>query len=124
MKEDTTMAKNLKNDLQAVNKGLKTLAEKVEKMIAAADKPDKPKAARKTPAKKVVVKKPSAPKSKGKVTAADTVLTIINRRKRGIDTAALMEKTGFNQKKVANIVFKLRKLGKIKSEPKGVYLKA
>jgi len=118
------MVKNLKNDLQAVNKGLKALAEKVEKMIAAADKLDKPKAARKTPAKKVFVKKPSAPKSPGKVTAADTVLTIINRRKRGIDTAALMEKTGFNQKKVANIVFKLRKQGNIKSESKGVYLKA
>ncbi len=118
------MVKNLKNDLQAVNKGLKTLAEKVEKMITAADKLDKPKAARKTPAKKAFVKKPSAPKSPGKVTAGDTVLTIINRRKKGIDTAALMEKTGFNQKKVANIVFNLRKQGKIKSERKGVYLKA
>jgi hypothetical protein len=38
--------------------------------------------------------------------------------------AALMEKTGYNQKKIANLVFKLRKQGKIKSVAKGVYVKA
>jgi hypothetical protein len=35
-----------------------------------------------------------------------------------------MDKTGYNQKKVANLVFKLRKQGKIKSVVKGVYVKA
>ena len=35
-----------------------------------------------------------------------------------------MEKTGYNQKKIANLVFKLRKQGKIKSVGKGVYVKA
>ena len=58
------------------------------------------------------------------MTAADTVLGIIKRSKKGIATAALMEKTGYNQKKVTNIVFKLRKQGKIKNEGKGVYVKA
>jgi len=58
------------------------------------------------------------------VTAADTVLGIIKRSKKGVDTAALMEKTGYNQKKIANIVFKLKKQGKIKSDSKGVYVKA
>jgi len=48
----------------------------------------------------------------------------IKRSKKGIATAALMEKTGYNQKKVTNIVFKLRKQGKIKNEGKGVYVKA
>ena len=58
------------------------------------------------------------------MTAADTVLGVIKRSKKGIETAALMEKTGYNQKKVANIVFKLRKQRKIKNEGKGVYVKA
>jgi len=119
------MAMDLKKDLHAVNKGLTELGKKLGKIIAAVDKLVKPKAAlSKPPKKKVAVKKPSAAKSAGKVTAADTVLGIVKRSKKGIDTAALMEKTGYNQKKVTNIVFKLRKQGKIKNEGKGVYVKA
>jgi hypothetical protein len=41
----------------------------------------------------------------------------------GVDGATLAKKTGFDNKKVANIVFKLRKMGKIKSVSKGVYAK-
>jgi len=122
--EETIMAMSLKKDLQAVNKGLMELGKKVEKMIAAVDTVEKPKAAPAKPAKKVAVKKPAGEKSTGKVTAADTVLAIVKRSKKGVDTSALMEKTGYNQKKVANIVFKLRKQGIIKSESKGVYVKA
>ena len=73
---------------------------------------------KKTPVKKAAVKK-AAP-----ATAVDTVLAIIKRSKKGVGTAALMEKTGYNQKKIANLVFKLRKQGKIKSVGKGTYVKA
>ena len=58
------------------------------------------------------------------MTAADTVLAIINRSKKGVDSANLAKKTGFDKKKVANIVFKLRKQGRVKSVSKGVYTKA
>ena len=119
MKGETIMTTNLKEDLQAVNNGLKALANNIDKMIAAVDKVEKPKAAPTKPVMKAAVKKTAQ-----KATAADTVLGIIKRSKKGIDTAALMEKTGYDQKKVANIVFKLRKQGKIKSESKGVYVKA
>ena len=123
-KGEDKMKMNLKKDLQAVSKELNTLSKKIEKMIVAVDKLEKPKAAPVKPAKKVAVKKPASKKSAGEVTAADTVLGVIKRSKKGIETAALMEKTGYNQKKVANIVFKLRKQRKIKNEGKGVYVKA
>jgi predicted transcriptional regulator of viral defense system len=35
--------------------------------------------------------------------------------------AMLREKTGFESKKIANILFKLKKQGRIKSVGKGVY---
>jgi len=73
---------------------------------------------KKTPVKKAAVKN-AAP-----VTAVDTVLAIIKRSKKGVGTAALMEKTGYNQKKISNLVYKLKKQGKIKSFRKGVYVKA
>ena len=133
------MAKNLKKDLQVVNKELKALSKKVEKVIVAVDKLEKAKAvkakpvrktvakpARKTvakPVRKIAVKKPAAKKT-AQLSAVDTALGFIKRSKKGVSTAALMEKTGFDQKKVYNIIYKLNKLGKIKSVGKGVYVKA
>ena len=121
--------KNLKKDLQAVAKALKGLAVKVEKIQKQVEKLDKPKAkakvskkapARKAPAKRVAAKKAAAKKP---ATAVDTVLKIINSSKKGAGTAALMKKTGFNQRKIHNAIYKLKKQGKVKSVGKDVYLK-
>jgi len=125
-KEKIKMTKKLKKDLQAISKELQVLADKIERWLKMLDKYEKPKAKKKPkakPAKAKAVKKTPVKKAKP-ATAADTVLAIINRYKKGVGTAALMEKTGYNQKKIANLVFKLRKQGKIKSVDKGVYLKA
>ena len=122
---------NLKKNLQSVNKELKALAKKVDGIIIAIDKLEKPKAAKKPKVKPVKAKtvkktpaKKPAPKKAARATAVDTVLAIIRRSKKGVGTAVLKEKTGYNQKKIANLVFTLGKQGKIKSVDKGVYLKA
>ena len=126
--------KKLKKDLEAISKTLNGLVQKVQQLqeqIGEETKPTKkPKAkvAKKAPARKGDAKKAApkkaVPKKAKPATAVDTVFTIIKRYKKGIDTAALMEKTGYNQKKIANLVFKLRKQGKIKTSAKGVYVKA
>jgi hypothetical protein len=130
---ETEMTK-LKKDLEAILKTLNGLAQKVEKLqelIAEETKPTKkPKAkvAKKAPVKKAAAKKTApkkAPVKKAKpATAVDTVLAIIKKYKKGVGMAALMEKTGYNQKKISNLVFKLKKQGKIKIVAKGVYVKA
>jgi hypothetical protein len=51
-------------------------------------------------------------------------LDSIKKDKAVLDSATLSDKTGYDAKKIANIVFKLRKLGKIKSVGRGVYAKA
>ena len=126
---------NLKKNLQSVTKALNALVKKVDQIVVAVGKLEKskvtkkPKAktvkakpAKKTVAKKVAVKKPAA-KKPGQLTAVDTVLGFIERSEKGIDTAALMKNTGFNEKKIHNIVYKLKKQGRVKSEGKGVYVK-
>ncbi len=133
------MTKKLKKDLQAMSKALNELVQKVEKMQQQIDKKTHPakkpkaqaakaKAVKKAPIKKVAAKKAAPKKATSKkvapATTADTVLAIIKRSKKGVGTAALMEKTGYNQKKIYNLVYKLRKQGKIKSVGNGVYLKA
>ena len=114
-----------KKDLQVISKELKVLADKTERWLKMLDKYEKPKAQavkakamKKTPAKKVAVKKAKP------ATAVDTILAIIKRSKKGAGTAALMEKTGYNQKKMSNPIYKLRKQIRIESVGKGVYLKA
>jgi len=68
--------------------------------------------------------KKAAAKKTGEVSATDTVLGFIKRSKKGVGTAALVEKTGFNEKKIRNIVYKLKKQGKIMAKEKGIYVKA
>jgi predicted Rossmann fold nucleotide-binding protein DprA/Smf involved in DNA uptake len=126
--------KKLNKDLEAISKALNVLAQKVEKLqeqIVEGPEPTKrpkakavkKKAVKKAPARKVAAKKAVPKKAKPK-TAADTVLAIIKKSKKSVGMAALMEKTGYNQKKISNLVYKLGKQGKIKSVSKGVYVKA
>jgi len=112
------MNKELQNELKAISKKIMLLAKSVEKMIATISKAEMSK-----PTRKAVAKKPATRKST-KPTAGDTIFGIIKRSKKGIDTTALMKKTGFNAKKIQNNIFKLKKQGKIKSEIKGIYLLA
>ena len=57
------------------------------------------------------------------MTATDQILRIIKRSKKGVNIAAIKKRTGFNDKKIHNIIYKLKKQGKIQSISKGVYLK-
>ena len=111
------MAMNLKNELKAVEKQLQALTKKVEKMLAAVETTEKPKAAQKAPAK--------APAKKTNTSSAiDAVIGVIKRSKKAIDIETLKTKTGLQGQKLHNIVYILKKQGKIKSAGKGVYVKA
>jgi hypothetical protein len=111
--------KQLKRDLDSVLKSLKTLTQKVEKIQSQVRSIEKPKTPKVVKAKKAVAKNPGKEKS-----AYNTMLEIINGSKKGITVEQLTAKTGFNKKKIANLIFKARKQGKVKNEERGVYLKA
>ena len=120
----------LKKDLQFVIKNLKILTKKAEVMARkldrlekAAEKKAKAKPRAKVKKVKKAVPKKAVGKKAKKVTATDKVLAIINKSKKGVNTATLKQKTGFNEIKVRNIVFRLKKQKRISSKPKGVYIK-
>ena len=111
MKKDiTAIGKKLEKLITAVEKSEKATPNKTSKAKAVKAKPVKKPA--KTPAKKKAVK----------ATATDQVLKIINKSKKGVDTATLIKKTGFDQKKVRNILQRTFKQGKIKRADKGIYV--
>ena len=113
--------KNLKKDLQSVSKELKALANKTEKIMNAVAKLEK--AQVKTKAKAKPTKKPRAKKPAAKK-ATEQVVNIIKRSKKAVDVPTLMKKTGFEDKKIRNILNRASKQGKIKRAGRGVYVGA
>jgi len=135
MKEIEKILKTVSDGLKLASQGILSLAEKVNeaakamgtnektavKRTAAAGKPktkSKTSNKGKTVVKTIRTKKTAGVQSK---TAIDTVFDIIEKSGTPVGTAALREKTGFESKKIANVLFKLKKQGKIKSAGKGVY---
>jgi len=132
--------KVLKKDLKTVAKNLKSLTTKTERMAkrleklekAQAGKKPKRKAAKKRVVKKKVAKKKVAKKRVVKkkvakkavrVTAIDTVMGIIKKSSKGVDAASLRKKTGFEGRKIRDLIYRLKKQGRIKSTRKGFYVK-
>jgi len=122
----------IEKDLQAMRKEFKALEKKMEKLIAAVEKSEKSRAGQKItaksvkvkPTKKAPAKKAPAKKKTTKMTATDQVLKILKGRKRGVNVATLMKKTGFDIKKIQNILHRTYKMGKIKRVGKGSYVGA
>ncbi|MDJ0818010.1 MAG: hypothetical protein QNJ58_17495 [Desulfobacterales bacterium] len=61
-------------------------------------------------------------RGKNALTAVDIVLDTIRRSNQGINFAQIQAKTGFDEKKIRNIIFRLNKTGKIKRKSRGVYI--
>jgi hypothetical protein len=144
MKDLQKLFEGLADGLKSLSKGIDDLAGKLDALVQAqaatkkkAAKPAKPKKAAKPvkakkaakPAKAKKAAKPAkakkaAPKPKKKtVTAADTVFAIISRAKKGVNIEGIKKKTDFNDKKIHNIIYKLKKQEKIQSISKGIYAK-
>lgn len=56
------------------------------------------------------------------VTAVDIVFDVISRSREGLGFAEIQAKTGFGDKKIRNIIFRLNKTGKIKRKQRGTYV--
>jgi hypothetical protein len=55
-------------------------------------------------------------------TASDMVLEVIQRHVDGIGFGDIQIKTGFGEKKLRNIIFRLHKTGKIRRKTRGIYI--
>jgi hypothetical protein len=125
----------LRKVLESIEKGLEALTQKTRDMQSMIDKLEealiveepkkrgrkkaKIKAKKRTPRAKTAAGK-AKPK---KVTATSAVSDIIMKSRKGVTTAMIKKKTGFDEKKIWNIINRLKKQGKIKSEKKGTYVK-
>lgn len=58
------------------------------------------------------------------LSAIDIVYDVIKRSRKGLGFADIQAKTGFGDKKIRNIIFRLNKTGKIKRKSRGIYTEA
>jgi predicted transcriptional regulator of viral defense system len=56
------------------------------------------------------------------LSASDAVFEVIKPYKDGVGFGEIQEKTGFGEKKLRNIIFRLNKMDKIKRVSRGVYV--
>ncbi len=60
---------------------------------------------------------------RGKNSASDMVLKIVERSsEKGVSFAEIRNKTGFDEKKLRNIIFRLNDTGKIQRKSRGIYI--
>ena len=135
MKEIQSVLKLVADGLKVIAQGVEAISEKINE-FAESQAAEEPKAAAKPKVKKFVpdvTKKKPARKSSAKTpktktakapTAAETVYNVISKSTESVNTATLMKETGYDRKKVANLVYKLGKQGKIRNIEKGVYVKS
>jgi predicted Rossmann fold nucleotide-binding protein DprA/Smf involved in DNA uptake len=126
----------IKQDLKKLQRELNKLAKQTEKIATSlnkleAKKPAKPARATKTKAvakkavkKAVPAKKAPAKKKTSKVSDTQKVVDLVKGSDHSMDVRTLREKTGFNAKKISNILYKATKDGKVKSVGRGLYAAA
>ncbi|MBC8179404.1 MAG: hypothetical protein ISR61_05545 [Desulfobacteraceae bacterium] len=134
MKELETFFKTVGEGLRTLAQGVNAIADKLDGLSDARngqkskpdtkDMPDREVKAETPKAKKAgdSVKKPT-PRGKKGTAASDIVSEIFDRAKGPVDIAILVEKTGFEKKKLHNILYRLKRQGKVRSVSKGVYSK-
>ena len=130
MKAITFSIVKISESLRVVSEAFKKVSQEIESH-AKSQKKESAKTPLKKNAlsKKPIAKKKTAPAKKtttrkakpAKVSAAATVLDIIKGADNGIGMAILKEKTGFNDRKIANCIYRLKKQGMIKTTGRGIY---
>jgi hypothetical protein len=119
----------IQKDLNAVSREMLKQASKIDKIVETLTKLESKKAKpTKTTARVKAVAKPTetkaAPKRDNKPTDTDKVISLIKRSKKGVDNKTLAKKTGFDQKKIWNIIYQGKRRGQIRAISRGLYIGA
>jgi len=134
MKELETFFKTVGEGLRTLAQGVNAIADKLDGLSDARNgqkpKPD----IKDTPDRKVNPEAPkrktagdsakkTVPEEKKATAASDIVYGIFDSAIGPVDMGVLVEKTGFERKKLYNILYRLKSQGKVRSVGKGVYSK-
>ena len=103
----------IQKEMARISKDLQKMSRRIQKLTSFIPK-------QKSRAQKAKMSRPVA-RQKGKKSGIQTVLDMVRKSKKGIDVRSLIKKTGFEDKKIRNIIFKAEKEGKIERVRRGFY---
>ncbi len=134
MRELEPFFKTVGEGLRALAQGVNAIADKLDGLADVRDgqrskpgtkhKPDRDAKAETQKAKTAGKRaKKTSPQGKKGTAASDIVYEIFKSARGPVDIAILAEKTGFEKKKLHNVLYRLKTQGKIRSVSQGVYSK-
>lgn len=126
-KEIDKLIKKTEKSLLSLKMPTRSEFDRLTKRVQALEKALKPRkratkvAARAKAGKKAATKKKRVSKAKPQMTSPEKVLRVMRKYRTGVDVATLKARTGLEDKKIRNVLFRLGKQGKIKRAGRGVY---
>jgi hypothetical protein len=128
MKEMEKLLKSFAQGLRIIASTVEYLSERVDAFTPPGEpaedqstSTEKQEADVKKSPEKPAPKKPLASKPKPQKGPTEKVLEVIKKSKDGVDSVTVQKKTGLASKQIHNIVYRLKKQGRIVSEEKGIY---
>jgi uncharacterized protein (UPF0128 family) len=115
----------VRDELRSITKNLAQITSSIGVIVAALEKINGEKSpqlkSKRAPVRKKLVVKDGVVETIKRVPATKIVFDVLSKSDQGMDTNALMTATGYDQRKVYNVVFRLKKEGKIESVARGIY---
>lgn len=117
--------KSLQKDLQAIVKELKSLAlttEGLSRKLSRMETAGSSKGKKGKPQGEAKKAQPAVARRTKKAAAIDMVFASVKKSRKGANMAQIKGKTGFNDRKIWNAIYRLKKAGKVKSTERGTYV--
>jgi predicted transcriptional regulator len=120
------IAVHIHEELQSIISSIDKISGSFDRIASAIEALD-PKApsteikARRAPARKKVLVKDGVVQKIKRIPSTKIIYDILQKSANGMDTTALMKATGFDQRKIHNVTFRLKNQGKITTVGRGVY---
>ena len=115
----------VRDELRSITKNLAQVTSSIGAIVAALEKingEELPQSkSKRAPVRKKLVVKDGVVETIKRVPSTKIIYDVLKKSDQGMDTTALMDATGYDQRKVYNVVFRLKKEGKIKRVERGIY---
>lgn len=124
--ETTEILRTIHKELQSIVSSIEQISDSVDRITTEMETlspgaPFKGIAVKRSPTRKKVLIKDGVVQTIKRIPSTKIVYDILLKSAQGMDTTALMKATGFNQRKIHNITFRLKNQGKIKTVGRGIY---
>ena len=124
--DNQTVNIDVNRELRSIVTHIQQISDSIDKLSAAVAQPTaktllRSRSIRRSPLRKKITMRNGVVETIKKIPSTRIVHDIILKSTKDVDIRTLMKKTGYNQRKIYNIAFRLKNQGKIRGVGHGVY---